>query len=56
MNQHQYAKNQIFSSFCNRDIVNLHILNLIGQDHFGLYLKNQIFAKYGICVRIQQIS
>ena len=26
MNLHQYAKNQVFSSFCSRDIVNLKIL------------------------------
>ena len=26
MNLHQYAKNQAFSSFCSRDIVNLKIL------------------------------
>ena len=26
MNLHQYAKNQTLSSFCNRNIVNLHIL------------------------------
>ena len=26
MNLHQYAKNQAFSSFCSRDIVNLKVL------------------------------
>ena len=49
------AKNQAFSSFCSGDIINLKTYNLIGQEHFGPYLRNQIFPKYGISARIQQI-
>ena len=29
--------------------------NLCGQEHFGCYLRNKIFPKYGIRARIQQI-
>ena len=29
--------------------------NLIGWEHFSLYLKNKIFSKYGICAGTQQI-
>ena len=29
--------------------------NLIGREHFGPYLRNQIFAKYGICAGTQQL-
>ena len=29
--------------------------NLIGQEHFGTYLRNHIFMKCWICLRIQQI-
>ena len=43
MNLQQYAKNQAFSSFCSRDILNLKI-----QEHFGPYLRNQNFSKYEI--------
>ena len=28
---------------------------MIGREHFGPYLRNQIFPKYGISARIQQI-
>ena len=43
MNLQQYAKNQAFPSFCSTDILNLKI-----QGHFGPYLRNQNFSKYGI--------
>ena len=28
---------------------------MIGQEHFGSYLRKKIFLKYGISARIQQI-
>ena len=31
------------------------ILHLIGKEHFGSNLKNQISFKYGICARILQL-
>ena len=47
VNLYQHAKNQAFSSFCWRDIVNLKIL----QYEWPI---SQILPKYGICARIQQ--
>ena len=46
MNLYRHAKNQVFSSLCSRDIVDLKTdCNLIGWQHFGPYLWNQIFPK-----------
>ena len=29
---------------------------MIDREHFGLYLRNRSFPKYGICARIQQMN
>ena len=55
INLYYHAKNQAFSSFCSGDIVNFKILQSVGRDHFGPYLRNQIFPKYRINARIQRI-
>ena len=55
MNLYQHAKNEAFSSYCSGDLVDLKSCNLIGQEHFDPYLRNQITPKYCICARIQQI-
>ena len=36
-------------------MVDLKSWNLIGCDHFGLYLRNKIFIKYRICAATQQL-
>ena len=55
MNLDQYAKNQDFLSFCSRDIVNFKILQSDWSRAFWRISQNQIFPKYGIYARIQQI-
>ena len=39
-----------FSSLCSRDIN-----DLIGQEHFGPYIRNQNFSKYEFWSSIQQL-
>ena len=51
---YQNTKNQNFSSFSSRDIIDLKI-HLIGQDHFDSHLRNQNFVKHEICVSLQQL-
>ena len=55
MNLYQYAEYQAFSSFCSRDVVDLKFCNLIGQEHFGPYLRNQDFPKREICPSMQKL-
>ena len=55
MRFYQDAKNEAVLSICSGEIVDLKILNLIGSEHFGLYLRKKIFPKYGICAGTQQI-
>ena len=44
-----YAKKQAISSFCSMNISDLRSCNPIGLEHFGPYLRNQIFLICGIC-------
>ena len=44
---HAAATRAVFSVMTN--------LNLTVQEHYGLYLRNQIFARYEICPSIQQL-
>ena len=45
MNLHQYAKNQAFSSFCSRDIVNLKILQSDWSRAFWPISQEQDFSQ-----------
>ena len=40
MNLYQHAKNQAISLICSGDMIDLLSCNLIGWEHFGLYLRN----------------
>ena len=58
-----HTKNQFIPLISSWDTVNFRVLrlikkcrNLIGQEHFGPYLRNQNFPKYEICSSIQQLQ
>ena len=58
-----HTKNQFISLISSWDTDNFRALrliekslNLIGQEHFGPYLRNQNFPKYEICSTIQQLQ
>ena len=58
-----HTKNQFISLISLWDTANFRVLrliekscNLIGQEHFGPYLRNQNFPKYEICSSIQELQ
>ena len=58
-----YNKDEFISFISSWDTANFRVLwliekshNLISQEHFGPYLWNQNFPKYGICLSIQQLQ
>ena len=51
LNLYQHTKNYPNSSFCPWDIAILKSCNLIGQELFGPYFKNQNFGRHGVCAR-----
>ena len=58
-----HTKNQFISLISLWDTANFRVLrliekshNLIGQEHFGSYLRNQNFPKYDICSSIQELQ
>ena len=56
MNSYQYAINQAISSFRSRDIADFKNLQSHWPgEHFGPFLRNQIFLKYRICKEIKQL-
>ena len=56
VNLYQHAKNKSVSSICCGEIIDLKICNLIGWEHFRLYLRNKILHKYGICNETLEIK
>ena len=59
----RHTKNQFISLISLWDTANFRVLwliekscNLIGQEHFGPYLRNQNFPKYEICSSIQELQ
>ena len=58
-----HTKNQFISLISLWDTANFRVLrliekscNLIGQEHFGPYLRNQNFPKYEVCSSIQELQ
>ena len=55
VNLYQQAKNEAVSSICSEEVDDLQkSSNLIGCEHFGLYLKNKTFPKHRICAGTQK--
>ena len=48
------CKKRLFYHFVLEILLIKECYTLIGQEHFGPYIRNQIFFKYGICAGIQQ--
>ena len=55
VNFYQLVKNEAVLSIYFGEIVQQKSWNLIGWDHFGLYLRSKIFTKYRIFIWTQQL-